>query len=204
MKNWLKKLYNWSLQLANTRWGIWVLFLFAFADASIAPLPVTTFFLVLIVLNTKKIFKYLLFVIFGTLAGAVAGYATGHFAWLNPKGEYTALVQFLFNNVPGFSESTYNKIHFLFTKWDFWILCGAATTPIPYGFFSISSGVFNLNIFIFLIATLISQGIKFFILALVAMKLGPDAKRLMEFNWKPVAIIGIVCITILLVVTKAL
>jgi membrane protein YqaA with SNARE-associated domain len=204
MKNWFKNLYKWSLQLANTKWGIWVLFLFAFADASIIPLPVTTFFLVLIVLNTKRIFKYSLIVVLGTLTGALAGYATGHFAWINPQGEYTGLVQFLFNHIPGFSEDTYNKINLMYSKWDFWILCGAATTPVPYGFFSISSGVFNINIFAFSLATLISQGIKYFVLALVTIKLSPKAKKLMEFNWKPVAIIGIVCITILIVVTRAL
>jgi membrane protein YqaA with SNARE-associated domain len=73
VKNWFKSLYKRSLQLANTKWGIWVLFIGAFADASFLPMPVTTFYMVLAALNTKKTFNYTFFVILGTLAGALAG-----------------------------------------------------------------------------------------------------------------------------------
>jgi membrane protein DedA with SNARE-associated domain len=56
--------------------------------------------------------------------------------------------------------------------------------------------------FIFCFATLISQGIKFFLLALMTIKLGPEVMKLLEFNWKPVAIIATVCIAIVIVVIK--
>lgn len=79
----------------------------------------------------------------------------------------------------------------------------AASLPLPYKLFSISSGVFDINFLIFCIATLISQGIKFFLLALLTIKLGPEIKKLLEFNWKPIAIIATTCITIAIVVIKA-
>jgi membrane protein YqaA with SNARE-associated domain len=187
------------LQLADTKWGIWILFIFAFADASFLPLPVTTLFLILLLLNTGKAYKYVLFVVSGTLAGAFTGYLIGHFAWIKPNGEFTGLVQFLFNNIPGFSEGAYDKIHSLFTKWDYWILCGATITPVPYSVFSISSGVFEINIFLFLLATLVCQSIKFFILAFVTIRLGTEVKKLMELNWKPVAIITTLSILVILI-----
>ncbi len=202
MNNWLKKFHVWSLQWADTKWGTWSLFICAFADASFLPLPTPMFFLALALLNITKTYKYALFATLGTLSGAVAGYSIGHFAWISTNGEFTGLAQFLFNNIPGFSESIYNKIHILYTKWDFWILFIASVLPLPYKIFSISSGVFDINIFIFCIATLISQGIKFFLLALLIIKLGPEVKKLLEFNLKPIAIIATACIAIVIIAVK--
>jgi membrane protein YqaA with SNARE-associated domain len=202
MKNWFKRLRVWILQWANTKWGAWALFLCAFADSSIFGLPTPVLFLALALLDIKKIYKYELFGVLGTLSGSIAGYSIGHFAWLDINGEFTGFAQFLFNNIPGFSEAGYNKIHILYAKWDFWILFIAAALPLPYKIFSISSGVFDINIFIFCIATFISQGIKFFLLGLMTIKFGPEVKKLLEFNWKPIAIIATASITIAIVVIK--
>jgi len=204
MKEWFKRLHFWSLQQADTKWGAWALFLCAFADASVLGLPTPMLFLGLTLLNIKKAYKYALFGILGTLAGSIAGYSIGHFAWINPEGEFTGLAQFLFNNIPGFSEAGYNKIHLLYAKWDFWILFIAAALPLPYKIFSISSGVFDINIFIFCLATLISQGIKFLLLAILTIKLGREVKKLLEFNWKPIAIAATACIAIVIVIIKIL
>jgi membrane protein YqaA with SNARE-associated domain len=202
MKEVFKRLNNWILKWANTKWGVWALFLCAFADSSIIGLPTPILFLALALLNIKKAYKYALFGILGTLAGSIAGYSIGHFAWLDTNGEFTGLAQFMFNNIPGFSEAGYNKIHILYAKWDFWILFIAAALPLPYKIFSISSGVFDINLFIFCFATLISQGIKFFLLALMTIKLGPEVKKLFKFNWKPIAIIATASIAIAIVVIK--
>lgn len=202
MKNWFKRLHAWSLQWANTKWGVWALFICAFADASFLGLPTPMLFLALALLNIRKTYMYALVGILGTLSGAIAGYSIGHFAWINTNGDLTRLAQFLLNNIPGFSEAGYDKIHILYAKWDFWILFVAAALPLPYKIFSISAGVFDINIFIFCVATLISQGIKFFLLSLLTIKLGPEVKKLLEFNWKPIAIVATACIAIAIIVIK--
>jgi membrane protein YqaA with SNARE-associated domain len=202
MKEIFKRLNSWILKWADTKWGPWALFLCSFADSSIFGLPTPMLFIVLVLLNFKKVYKYVLFGILGTLSGSIAGYSIGHFIWLDMNGEFTGLAQFLFNNIPGFSEAGYNKIHILYENWDFWILFIAAALPLPFKIFSISSGVFDINIFIFCIATFISQGLKFFFLALVTMKLGPQVKRLLEINWKPVIIIATACTVIAIAVIK--
>jgi membrane protein YqaA with SNARE-associated domain len=202
MKKWFKRLRVWVIQWASTKWGVLALFLCAFADASIFGLPTPMLFLALALLNIKKAYKYALFGMLGTLAGSIAGYSIGHFVWLDTNKEFTGLAQFMFNNIPGFSEAGYNKIHNLYANWGFWILFIAASLPLPYKLFSISSGVFDINFFIFCFATLISQGIKFFLLALMTIKFGPEVKKLFEFNWKPIAILATVCITITIIIIK--
>jgi membrane protein YqaA with SNARE-associated domain len=178
------------------------LFICAFTDALILPLPTPMFFLALALLNIKKAYKYALFGTLGILSGALAGYAIGHFALLNMNGELTGLAHFLFNNIPGLSEASYNKIHILYEEWDFWILFIAAFLPLHFNIFSISSGVFDINIPIFCVSTLIGQGIKFYLLALLTIKLGPEVKKLLEFNWKPIAIVAMAFIALAIVAIK--
>jgi membrane protein YqaA with SNARE-associated domain len=204
MKNWFKGLHNWIINLANTKWGTFALFVFAFADASFLPLPVTTFFLILILLNRRKLYKYILFVVLGTITGALSGYTVGHFAWVKPDGEFTGAVQFLFNNIPGFSLAVYEKVQTLYTKWDFWILSGATVTPLPYGMFSVTSGAFDINIFIFFLTTLISQVLKYLFLAYFTLKISPKIRNLSDYDWKPAAIIIPVCIVIIILLNSVL
>jgi len=200
MKNWFKAIQVWSMHWAATKWGAWALFICAFADASFLPLPTPMFFLTLTLLNTSKAYRYALFGTMGTLFGAIAGYSIGYFAWLTPNGDYTGIAHFMFTNIPGFSEEMYNKIQILYTKWDFWILFVAALVPVPYKIFSISSGVFDINLIVFSIATLVSQGIKFYLLALLIIKTGTAVKKLLEFNLKPIAIAATACIAVVIVI----
>jgi membrane protein YqaA with SNARE-associated domain len=202
MKDWFNKLHVWSLKWANTKWGAWGLFFCAFADACCLPLPTPMFFIALALLNITKAYHYALFGTLGSLLGAIVGYSIGHFAWLNASGDFTGFAQFVFNHLPGFTEPVYNKIQFLFAKWDFWILFVASLIPLPYKIFSISSGVFDVNIFMFCVATFVSQGIKFYLLALLAVKLGPNVKNILAFKFKPIAIMTTACVAIVVIIKK--
>lgn len=202
MRDWFKRLRSWIFKWANTKWGVLALFICAFAEASILGFPTPLLFLALTLVDTKKVYKYIFFGILGTLSGAIAGYAIGHFAWLNANGDFSKLAQFLFNNIPGFTETGYNRIQVLYEKWDFWILFVAAALPLPFKIFSISSGVFDINLLIFCVSTLISQGLKYFILALLVIKLGPEVKKLFEYNWKPLAIIATAGIALAVILVK--
>jgi membrane protein YqaA with SNARE-associated domain len=202
MKNWIKTLHVWSLHWATTKWGSWALFICAFADASFLPLPTPMFFLTLTLLNITNAYRYALFGTAGLLFGAIAGYSVGHFAWLDMNGDFTVLAQFMFKHIPGFSEPVYNNIHILFEKWDLGILLFASFMPLPYNIFSISSGVFDVNPFMFCLATFIGQGIRFYLMAFLTIKIGPEVKKLFEFKRKPIAIIVTACIVIAVIAIR--
>ncbi len=180
MLNWIKRTKRWFVQWATTRWSGWAMFFCAFADASFLPLPTPLFFLTLALLDIGRAYKYVIYATLGTMAGAILGYSIGHFAWLNPDGEFTRLAHFAFDKIPGFSEASYNRIQHYYERWDFWILFVASLMPVPYKIFSISAGVFDINIFMVCIATLISQGAKYYLFALLAIKLGHRVKELFQ------------------------
>jgi membrane protein YqaA with SNARE-associated domain len=201
MKDLYRKLDLNGLSKAKTRYAIPVLFFMAFADAAFLPLPVTTFFMFLVLMYDTRAIHYTLSITLGTIAGAVAGYSIGHFALLNAHGDTSGFLQFLFNHIPGFSGDGFARIQTLYSKWDFWIIFSASFTPIPYGVFSISSGLFGINLSIFLFATIISQGLKFLLLAFLSVKLGPRIKQIFKFRLHPAVLIASVCIVIALLVT---
>ena len=202
MKNWLKSVQNWGMEWAKTKWGAWALFICAFADASFLPLPTPMFFMALTLLNITKAYKYALFGTLGTLTGALVGYSIGHFAWLDASGEFTGLARFVFENIPGFTEAVYQSIYIQFSKWGLGILFLAPFIPVPYKLFSISSGAFDMNIFLFAIGTLIGQGFRFYLLSFLIIKIGPGVKKLFEFNMKPIAILATACIAIAIIAIK--
>jgi len=112
--------------------------------------------------------------------GAFVGYALGYYAWIADNGEFTAFAMFFFNNIPGFTVDLYQTIKVLFNKWDFWVIFTAGFTPIPYKVFTVTAGVFDLNLIMFFIASVISRGARFFLVAFLIWKFGPDIKRFIE------------------------
>jgi membrane protein YqaA with SNARE-associated domain len=201
MKDLFKKLTQEGLSQSHAKWGIWTLFIMAFVDASFLPLPVTTFFIFLVLMYNGRAMQYTVSITIGTILGALMGYSIGHFAILNAHGGTSGLLHFLFNHIPGFSGDGFSRIQALYSKWDFWIIFSASFTPIPYGVFSISSGLFGINLSIFFIATLVSQTIKFFLLAFLSIKLGPQVKEIFKIRLHPAIIIASVCIVIALFAT---
>jgi membrane protein YqaA with SNARE-associated domain len=201
MKDLFRKFTVEGLSQSHAKWGIWTLFIMAFVDASFLPLPVTTFFMFLVLMYNDRAMQYTSSVTLGTILGAMLGYSIGHFAILNAHGGTSGLLHFLFNHIPGFSGDGFSRIQALYSKWDFWIIFSASFTPIPYGVFSISSGLFGINLSIFLIATIISQALKFFLLVFLTIKLGPRVKSIFGFRLHPAIIIASVCIVIALFAT---
>lgn len=200
MHHWIKKVHVQALMWADTKWAGGIMFAWTFADASFLPLPTPMFFMAVVLLNIPKAIKFVVWGTLGSLIGAIAGYAIGHFAWIKTNGDFTALATFVFNNVPGFSENSYLTIQKYYIAWDFWILFIASFMPVPFKIFSISSGVFNINFLMFCIATLLSQGIKFYLFALLAIKIGPGIKKLIKSKLKTIIIIA----SIILIIAIAL
>lgn len=204
MKKWVQDLQTWSLQWANTKWGAWALFFVAYTDACCLPMPTPMFFLVLGLLNIKKVYMNALYGTIATLLGALTGYCIGYFAWLDSSGGFTPLAQFITDHIPGFSAAVYDTMQVQFDKWGFGILFVASFIPVPYKLFSISSGIFDINVMVFAITTLVSQGIKFYLLALLIVKIGPRVNKIINYKVKPSVIIAIATVVIFVIVLNIL
>jgi membrane protein YqaA with SNARE-associated domain len=178
--NWLKKMYDWVLKWAETPYGPLALFILAFTESVFFPIPPDILLIALALGSIRKSFRFALYCTIGSVAGAFAGYAVGHFAWISPNGEFTRFASFFFNNIPGFSVTLFNSIKALFNQWDFWVIFTAGFTPIPYKVFTVTAGVFDINLMMFFIASVVSRGARFFLFAWLIWKFGPGIKRFLE------------------------
>ena len=185
----LKKCYNWVLSWADSKWGTLALFILAFAESSFFPIPPDVLLIALCLGATARSFRYALICTAGSILGAMAGYAIGFFLWQTPSGEFTAIADFFFRVIPGFSPEEYHKISVLYDQYDFWIVFTAGFTPLPYKLITITSGVFDINFLMFLFASIISRGLRFFLFAWLIWRYGAPIKSFIEkyFNWLAIA-----------------
>jgi membrane protein YqaA with SNARE-associated domain len=178
--NWIKKIYDWVLSWAQTKYGAVALFILAFSESVFFPIPPDILLIALALGSSTKVFRFALICTIGSVSGAFIGYGIGHFAWIAPGGEFSEFANFFFVNIPGFSVGLFNSIKILFIEWDFWVIFTAGFTPIPYKVFTVSAGVFDINLTMFFIASIISRGARFFLIAYLIWKFGSSIKKFID------------------------
>ena len=174
----IKRLYDWVLSWSDSRWG-WVALLFiALFEASWCPLPPDILLIALCLGAVKKSFRFASICLAGSIIGAMIGYSIGHFLWTTPAGEPTAIATFFFNHI--FSVEGFNNVAALFDKYNFWIVFTAGFTPLPYKLFTIAGGLFDINFVMFIIASIVSRGLRFFLIAWLIWRFGAPIKAFID------------------------
>jgi membrane protein YqaA with SNARE-associated domain len=175
-----RRLYDWMLHWAETPYGPIALFFLAFAEASFFPIPPDALLIALVLGARKKAFKFAMNCTLGSLFGALLGYAIGHFLWWGEGGSFSSIAVFFFDNIPSFTHELFNNVRALYEQWDFWIIFTAGFTPIPYKVFTITSGAFEINIWMFIIASVVGRAGRFFLVAFLIWKFGDHIKNFIE------------------------
>lgn len=187
---WVRKLYDWVLHWAETPYGPLALFLIAFAESSFFPIPPDALLIALVLGSRTKAFQFAGMTMLGSVIGGTAGYAIGYYAWwATPGVEFTGLALFFFDFIPGFHQEQFFEIQKQFVEYDFWIIFTAGFTPIPYKIFTIASGAFDISFIMFLIASAVSRGARFFIVAGLLYLYGEKIKAFIDkyFDWVAIA-----------------
>ena len=178
--NQLRKLYDWVLHWADTKYGIPALFCLSFAESSFFPIPPDVLLIALAMGKRSKAFKFALICSIGSIFGGIAGYSIGHFVWWGGAGEYSSVALFFFHHIPGFSEALFQKIQTQYELNNFFIVFTAGFTPIPFKIFTISSGAFNISFPTFLFASTVSRSARFFLVSLLIWKFGKPITKFID------------------------
>lgn len=185
--NIVKRLYDWVLSWSESKWGVLALFVLAFAESSFFPVPPDVLLIALCIGATAKSFRFAAVCLAGSVLGAMTGYAIGSLAWQTPAGEFTALANFFFDHV--FSLEQFNEVKALYDKYDFWIVFTAGFTPLPYKLITITGGLFAINFPMFVVASIISRGLRFFLFAALIWKFGAPIKAFIDKYFNILAIL---------------
>lgn len=152
----LRKLYDWVLHWSQSRHAALALFIIAFVESSVFPIPPDVLLIAMTVSDRDRWLRHAGVCLAGSVLGGMLGYWIG---W----GFWHALSPWFFSHV--FSEDLFLKVQQLYQTYDFWAVFAAALTPIPYKVFTIAGGVCQINFPVFILASILGRGGRFFLVA---------------------------------------
>ena len=191
-----KNLYKKCLDLAGHKSSKYYLAIVSFVESSFFPIPPDVM-VVPMVISKKADFKKIFFIttIFSVLGG-MFGYVIGAFFF-----EFGAQIM----NFYGYEDKLYNIKESLIRNDGFYAWLGilflAGFTPLPYKVFTIASGLIGFIFLIFVLISLISRGLRFFLVSYLSYKFGDLFNEFMDKHGsKWFTILGILIVIVGLVV----
>ena len=160
-------LYRKCLNLASHKSSNFYLGLVSFIESSFFPIPPDVMIVPMVIAKKKRYIKIFLIASIFSVLGGVFGYFLGLFFYDLAFG----IIEF-YGYENKVEELKYSlSIGEGFLAW-LSILFLAGFTPLPYKAFTIASGLIGFNLFIFILVSLISRGLRFFIISYLSFKFG--------------------------------
>ena len=189
-------LYKKCLELAAHKSSNFYLGLVSFIESSFFPIPPDAMIIPMVIAKKKEYLKIFLIASIFSVLGGILGYLIGYLFF--DLAMYVIEFYGYQNKVENLKLSMSQGSGFL--AW-LSILFLAGFTPLPYKAFTISSGLIAFNLPIFIIVSLISRSLRFFIVAYLSYKFGELFTEFMEKHGsKWFTIIGIIIVIIFIII----
>ena len=179
-RQWLNKLRDWTLGQKNSPYAGWSLFFVAFIESSIFPIPPDVLLIAILALHSRRWKYFASIVLLGSLLGGMAGYLIG-FGAFNLFGKKIVELYHL--------QSAMEAVGVKYSQNAFLTVFTAAFTPIPYKLITISAGVFKIDFWTFILASIIGRGARFFAVAYIMKLFGPKVEKILEKYFNLVSLI---------------
>ena len=157
--------------LAAHRHALLALAVISFAESSVFPIPPDVLLIPMILAARERAWLIATVCTVASVAGGVAGYAIGALLF-DTVGR--PIVEFY-----GYMDR-FQELQGRYEEWGAWIVAGAGFTPFPYKVITITSGVMHLDFWVFMIASVLSRGARFFLVALLLWHFGPPIRSFIE------------------------
>ncbi len=178
----IRRLYDWTLSLAERKSAPNWLAGLSFAEASFFPIPPDILLIPLCLGAVRKALKFALICSVASVLGGIAGYCIGAFAW-------DVTDKFFYQYVPGFSQGGYDRVEEWYAKWGWAIVLLAGFSPIPYKIFTITSGALGMPFLPFVLASAVSRSARFFLVALLIARFGEPMKEKIDRHFNTLALV---------------
>ena len=167
----LRRLYDWTLDLAGHQHALWALFFVAFIESSFFLVPPDVLVIPMVLAARARAWRIALVCTAGSVLGGLAGYGIGVFAF----EEFGRPILDFYHAAQKFEE-----IRGLYNEHGALIVFSAGFSPIPYKVFTIASGVADMNLVTFTLASIVGRGARFFLVAFLLWKFGEPIKTFIE------------------------
>ena len=167
----LRRLYDWTMELAASRHAPHALGAISFAESSFFPIPPDTLLIPMVLADRDKAWWYALLCTVTSVVGGFFGYLIGAFLY---DSVAEPLLQFY-----GYADK-FETFKGNYNEWGVWIVLIAGLTPFPYKVITIASGATGLSLPVFMVASAVARGLRFFIVAGLLYWLGPPVRAFIE------------------------
>ncbi|MEO0702942.1 MAG: YqaA family protein [Pseudomonadota bacterium] len=167
----IRALYDWTISLASTRYAMWALAIVAFVESSVFPIPPDVLLIPMIIAQPRKAFQIAALCTVCSVLGGLAGYWIG-LGLFDTVGR--PVLEFYGK------DSYFDEFAVRYNEWGAWAVLIAGVTPFPYKVITIMSGATGLNLTVFIIASIVARGLRFFIVAALLWKFGAPIREFIE------------------------
>ena len=191
-----KSLYKKCLDLAAHKSSKYYLAIVSFVESSFFPIPPDVMVIPMVISKKNDFIKIFLITTIFSVLGGMLGYLIGAFFF-----EFGAHIMSFYGYEDKLSKMKGNLVNSDgFYAW-LGVLFLAGFTPLPYKVFTIASGLIGFNFLIFILISLISRGLRFFIVSYLSYKFGDLFNEYMDKHGsKWFTIIGILIVIISLII----
>ena len=170
-KNIIRKLYDWTLSWAETKFALPALAFLSFIESSVFPIPPDPLLSALCFGKPKKGLVFAFWCTVASVLGGILGYYIGY-AFYEVIGK--PIIDFYHK------EDVFTDLQDTFTDHSFLAILVAAISPIPYKVFTIAAGVAKIDLMTLIIASVIGRGARFFFQAVLIFFFGEKIKKYLE------------------------
>ena len=187
----LRRLYDWTLSLAERKSAEVWLAVIAFIESSIFLVPADVLFLPMCLARTSKAWRYAAIATIASVLGGVAGWLLGYFAYetiAKPVLEFYGKLH-AFEALRG--ATSQNTVLLLL------ITSGLTHLP-PIKVVTILSGAVGVNIWVFIASAIAARGARFFLFAWLLRKYGEPIRHFIE-KWLGWLALGVIALLVLII-----
>ncbi|MEQ9812031.1 MAG: YqaA family protein [Azospirillaceae bacterium] len=167
----LRRLYDWTLSLGMRREAMWALAIIAFIESSFFPIPPDVLLIPMVLAARDRAFVMAGVATAASVLGGLAGYGIGYFLWETVGERLVAFYSW---------QAQMEEFAGAYNDWGAWIVLFFGITPFPYKLITIMSGVVALDLWVFLAASLVARGIRFYAVATLLWWFGPPIRGFIE------------------------
>jgi membrane protein YqaA with SNARE-associated domain len=185
----LRRMYDAVMRLSASRHAPRALFVVSFTESSFFPIPPDVMLAPMCLTRPDKAWRYATICTIASVLGGILGYAIGYYL--------TGFAQWLLAML-GHSEGP-TVFKAWFDQWGLWVILIKGLTPIPYKLVTIASGLAQFSFITFIIASVVTRGARFFLVAYVVKTFGPAMLPVIERRLALFAGVGIAAVAALLI-----
>ncbi|MHC0052921.1 YqaA family protein [Actibacterium sp. D379-3] len=167
----IRKLYDWTISLADSRHALWALAFISFVESSVFPIPPDVLMIPMIIARPNRAWQIAGVCLTASIAGAMLGYYIGY-----------GLFESVGRPVLEFygKEAYFDEFRARYNEWGAWAVLIAGITPFPYKVITILSGSTGLNLPVFILSSIVARGLRFYLIAALLWKFGTPIRDFIE------------------------